>query len=95
MEITKPWKRWLKNAKEEDTVSDWDFNKFKIECSCGSKNVEIFGKGEIEFGYYDSADYVGKMLVKCHNCGKAMIINLESYWDLKTKNGGKPLSEID
>lgn len=56
--------------------NQWDFKLFKIQCEkCSSLNVEINGHAENEAGYYDEHYIDGKILVKCHDCGNAMVIS--------------------
>jgi hypothetical protein len=78
------WREWLEEEKEKALDEKWDFNKFKIECcKCNSKDVEINGEGEAESGWYGSASHTGSILIKCHECGHAMRIDLCSWWELK------------
>ena len=83
--MIKEWEKWLEQEKDNALEEKWDFRQFKIECSkCNSKNVEINGTGNTEVGWYQGeGSHTGSILVKCHNCGNAMRIDLGSWWELK------------
>lgn len=71
----KPWNDWLQEEYEKNKDDKWNFDKFKVECNkCCSKNVEVNGFAESENGYYDEHSLYFRMLIKCHNCGNAMMI---------------------
>ena len=64
--------------KYQTKSQQWKFDKFLIQCrSCGSSKVEFNGNIDAETGYYYSCDLEGRIIVKYHTCGNAMI--LETY----------------
>ena len=76
------FKREYMNNKE----TKWNFNLFKIVCKkCGSDMVEFNGaiEAEVESGYYPGEDEegIGKgiIIVKCHKCGNAFKIEIDTH----------------
>lgn len=73
------WNEFLKAATNDMKDDKWNFDKFKICCSkCNSFNVECNGECECDHGYYPGEEgIIVKILVKCHACGNAMIIDTD------------------
>ncbi len=65
---------------KNEILHTWNFNLFKIICNkCASSVVEIAGKCDTESGYYGDVNNYGGIIVKCHSCGNAMVINLFNW----------------
>jgi Zn finger protein HypA/HybF involved in hydrogenase expression len=74
--MTEFWKQWKAEAFRNKQVDVFDFKLFKIVCQkCNSDNVEINGDCEAEQGYYNEIENKLNIIVKCHNCGSAMLIH--------------------
>lgn len=63
-------KKYMKGVKR------WDFTKFAIVCKkCGSSKVEYNNTIEVGTGYYDDIERDGRLVIKCHDCGNAFMID--------------------
>ena len=79
-EYPQNWRNWRRQAEELACDKKWNFNKFKIKCAkCGSLKVEMNGEAESVGGYYGDHELDFLMIVKCHDCGSAMIIKNEGW----------------
>jgi RNase P subunit RPR2 len=88
------WKKWMEKEKIKSLYESWDFGLFKICCSkCNSFDIGINGEAELTTGYYSSPESDGTILVKCHNCGNAMRIQLDGRWSLDSQDTSKVNSE--
>lgn len=80
------WKEWLEKEKKKATRNSWDFELFSITCNkCGSKDTEVAGEGELSTGYYNSPEHDGNIIIKCHSCGNAMVLDVSGYFDMQSR----------
>jgi len=74
----------------------WNWDLFKIVCNkCFSNKVEVAGECEDETGYYEEHTATGSIIVKCHSCGNAIVLNLSEYGNNNTIDNDEDLTEAE